>query len=380
MPSTNSYFDAARDYAAGVRVLFAPTGAKTRERGVAGPASPQELGAQAEKLLEVSARVTAEAENRIATETDDAAIAQASTQLLAKALTDLEISSHLLNAADDEDAGIVSTREMGTVRGASSRQSVEELLAIMVEESAPPAKVVSRSGSIVGKEEAQLQLTQSVEGTLYLISTRVAKTGQSAFAGLLGIGVGEVGKAAGYVGMNLATALGQAEKISWLYNLVRDFALRAYDSVIALLGPTLSQIAGQKVMEWINEIKEAKFFGSQIEKYYQTKQTQDSLNQLIAASQAEGVKFLDAGKKVDELGEQFGRQLSIADKLLTGLKYFGGIPATVLPSGPLLMGGVYIALCGYVVFAGADYVDAPKYQLLHRVSGVRQVVETNLAV
>ena len=241
--------------------------------------------------------------------------------------------------------------------------------------------MLTRGGpSDVSKEEAQQQLTQSVEGTLFLISTRVAKTGQSAFAGLLGIGVGEVGKAAGYVGMNLATALGQAEKISWLYNLVRDFALRAYDSVIALLGPTLSQIAGQKVMEWIDEIKEAKFFSGQIEKYYQTKQTQDALTVLIASAQSESGKFLDARQKVDALGEQFGKQLAIIDKLLTGLKYFGGIPASVLPSGPLLMAGVYIALCGYVVFAGADYVDAPQYQLLHRVSGVRQVVETNLVV
>ena len=134
MPSTNSYLDAAREYADGVRVLFAPVGAPTGERGGVGPVSPQDLATQAEKLLEASAKVTVEAENRLATETDDAAKAQASTQLLAKALTDLEISSHLLNAAGDEEAKIVWTRGAGTVRGASSRQSVEELLAIMVED------------------------------------------------------------------------------------------------------------------------------------------------------------------------------------------------------------------------------------------------------
>jgi hypothetical protein len=378
MPSTNSYLDAAREYADGVRVLFAPVGAPTGERGGVGPVSPQDLAAQAEKLLEVSAKVTVEAENRLATETEDAAKAQTSTQLLAKAVTDLEISSHLLNAAGDEEGKIAWTKSSGTARSVSSRQNIEELLGIMVEESAPTPKVTSRGVSSVGKREAQQLLTQSVEGTLFLISTRVGKTGQSAFAGLLGIGVGEVGKAAGYVGMNLATALGQAEKLSWLYKLVRDFAVRAYDSVVALLGPTLSQIAGKKVMEWIDEIKEAKFFSGQVEKYYQIAQTQDALTKLIASSEAEDAKFLDASQKVDQLGEQFGKQLAVIDKLLTGLRYFGGIPAAMLPSGPLLLAGVYIALCGYVVFAGADYVDAPQYQLLHRVSGVREVVETNL--
>jgi len=58
MPSTNSYLDVARDYAQGVRVLFASSGVPTGERGGVGPASADDLAAQAEKVSEVSAKLT----------------------------------------------------------------------------------------------------------------------------------------------------------------------------------------------------------------------------------------------------------------------------------------------------------------------------------
>ncbi len=377
MPSTNSYLDTARDFADGVRVLFAPSGVPTGERGGAGPASPDDLAAQAEKLSEVSARLTREAENKLATEKDPAAVAQASTQLLAKALTDLEISARLLNAAQEEEAKIGWVTGGPTVRSAAVRRDLEELLQIVAEEVPPAASQVARGGTTAPAKEAQLQLSQGIEGTLYLISTRASKNGQSAFAGLLGLGIGEVGKAAGTVGLGLAQALGQAEKVTWLYNLFRDFALRAYDSVVALLGPTLAQLAGKRIMEWIDEVREAKFFGSLLERLYQTKLTKESLDQLITESKAETQRFLDANQSLTQLNDGFGRQMSLIEKLLKGLQYFGSIPAAILPSGPLLVAGVYIVICGYVVFAGADYVDAPS-RVLNRVSGVRQIVETNL--
>src|SRR6266487_299644 len=106
MEASNSYLVAAQAYADGVRVLFAPAGAPTGERGGAGPVSHVDLAAQAEKLSAASAALTAEAEVRLTKDKDPRAQARTSTQLLAKAMTDLEVSAYLLKAAEDEKANI----------------------------------------------------------------------------------------------------------------------------------------------------------------------------------------------------------------------------------------------------------------------------------
>src|SRR5690606_14696217 len=39
----------------------------------------------------------------------------------------------------------------------------------------------------------------------------------------------------------------------------------------------------------------------------------------------------------------------------------------------------YILLTGYVVFAGADYVDAPRFRKLDRIPGPRKIINKNLS-
>jgi hypothetical protein len=45
-----------------------------------------------------------------------------------------------------------------------------------------------------------------------------------------------------------------------------------------------------------------------------------------------------------------------------------------------VVAATYVAICGYVVLNGADYVDADRVKILNRVPGVRQVVVANLVV
>jgi len=102
---------------------------------------------------------------------------------------------------------------------------------------------------------ARTALLHAIEDALALISDRAAKTGQAALSGLTGLGVAEVAWAAGVVGMDIAQALGQAEKVTYLYDLFRDFSINAYKSLLALLGQQLAQTAAQQVLRWIDEIK-----------------------------------------------------------------------------------------------------------------------------
>ena len=379
MENGNSYLAVAEAYSDGVRNLFAPSGAPTGERGESAPASPADLAAQAEKLAPLSSSLTAEAANRLAGGTDPADRAQASTQLLAKALTDLKISAHLLQAAEDE-ANNAWSQDSTKERGISDAGATEEWLQIVLGET-PSTLSTQERGAPEPQDigSARLTLSQTIEDTLALISERTSNTGQAALGGLFGIGLGQVGQAAGLLGQNIAQAFGQADKLSRLYGLFRDFANKAYESVLALLGPALAKIAGQQVLNWLAEVKEAKFFGSLLEKLYQTKKTQEALLEMVKKSEAERQKFVIAIAGVEGLSETCLRQLGLVDKLLKGLRYLGAVPVAVLPYGSLLMATVYVAICAYVVLNGADYVDADHIKWLDRVPGVRQVVEVNLA-
>ncbi|MEP6911226.1 MAG: hypothetical protein ABI923_00645 [bacterium] len=381
MEANASYLAVAQDYAENVRALFATTGAATGERGESGPASPAALAAQAEKLAPLSSSLTAEAEKRLVTGADPDLRAQASTQLLAKALTDLTVSAHLLQAALDEEENVPWTEGRAKERSLTDAGSTEELLQIVVGETASTALSSERSAEPPKDiASARLVLSQTIEDTLALISERTSKTGQSALGGLFGIGLGQVGQAAGLLGQNIAQALGQADKLSRLYSLFRDFAFKAYESVIALLGPSATKIVGQQVMTWLGEVKEAKFFSNLLEKMYQTKQTQDALLPMVKESNADPKKFVTAIDEVEKLSQVYSRQTALVDKLLKGIKYLGAVPVAVLPYGALLMAAIYVSICGYVVLNGADYVDADHIKFLDRVPGVRQVVVANLTI
>jgi len=376
--TTPAYLEAAQDYADGVRVLFAPIATPTAQRGSVRAVQAGELGARAEKLLHASEKLTAEAQSRLTTTEDADEMTEASTQLLAKAVTDLTISAHLLQAAADEDEKVPGTELTADERGLSDSAGVEGLLQIVVgqKRTAGPVRSTSLPRDIAG---ARTELSLAIEDSLTLISERTGTTGKAALSGMLGIGLGQVGQAAGLLGQNIAQVLGQADKLSSLYGLFRDFAFKAYESVIALLGPTVAGIVGQQVVNWISEMKELSFFSNFLERIYGTEETCAALLPLVNESTSDKQQFTDAILELEKLGEIHLRQTTLVDKLLKGLKYLGSVPVAVLPYGSLLMAAVYVAICGYVVLNGADYVDADGVKIFNRVQGVRQIVTARLS-
>jgi hypothetical protein len=375
----STYQAAALAYADGVRVLFAPSGAPTGERGGWGPASPGELADQAERLAPLSAELTQAASARL-TDADPAVRARASTQLLAKALTDLEIGLYLLQAAEDEEHRIAWVGGPGTERSRGGLGATFERLDLLLGEGEAIPAAVERGEQVPRNvRAARVMLSDAIADALDLISERASKTGQAALSGLLGLGGGEVAQVAGAVGMDFAQALGQADKVTRLYDLFRDFALKVYDSLVALLGQQLAQTAAQRVVEWFEEFKEGEQFAKLLERLYETDQTHRDLSRLVAESRANLESFTAAIQRVDGLDAAFGQQADLAEKLLRGLKVLALVPAAALPQGRLLMAAAYVVLGAYVVLAGGDYVDARRLERLGRVLGVRQVVEGQLA-
>jgi hypothetical protein len=226
---------------------------------------------------------------------------------------------------------------------------------------------------------ARMQLSHTVTDALTLILDRASKTTQKALGGVLGLGVAELAQAAGLVGIDIARELGQAEIVTRLYSLFREFVINSYNSILSLLGQQVAQAVSEQVLEWVNEIRYGRLFSELLEMLYQTKQTSEQLDQVVNDSSVNLEKFITAIEGVDGLNDRFGQQVDLIDKLLKGVRFLGAVSIAILPLSRLLVAAVYILLGGYVVLSGADYVDAQKLTLVARVPGVREIVESNLA-
>jgi hypothetical protein len=378
MNANPAYEDLAAAYVEGVRGLLrppvAPPGALER-----GEAAPRPTVDQAESLAAISAQLTAAAAQRLEDEAEERRT-QAALGLLAKATTDLEISAALLLAAEDEEAGAPPSVFGAPERGAGPGRDLEERLALILgqESAMPPA--VDRSAPTLPADPAKARqaLAMAAGDTLDLIRQRSAKTGQAAMAGLLAIGAMELATAAGVVGLNIGTALGQAEKVTRLYTMFQEFAINAYDSILALLGPGIAKVAATKVVEWVNDVLQGEQFAALLEKLYETAPAREDLSQRLQDSQAGSDQVATAQTGLDALEARHKKQCDLADKVVQGLGFLAAAPAAILPQGQVLRAAAYIVLAGYIVLSGADYVDAPRLKQIDRVAGVRKVVEAIL--
>lgn len=380
MTTTDPYLVVAQRYADGVRVLFAPSAVATGERGGHGSTSPQDLAEQAQNLSPVSKALTQAIAAQLTDARDLKVRTQASVRLLAKARTDLEISAYLYQAAVDEEEGISLPGSNGAERSLADLGTIEENLRVLLGEVEVSSKIVER-----GETEptdipiARVELSNTIEDTLAVILERASQAGESALGRLMGLGASELAQAVGFVGMDIAELLGQAERVTRIYNAFRDFLNRAHESVMELLGRQLAQTAAEQVLEWVNELKEGTSLDTILEKFYETQRTFQDLQKLVEMSQVQLEQFITAIQDVSVLDSAYRKQISWAEKLLQGLRWFGTLSTAVLPQGQLVLAALYITLGSYVILVGADYVDSPNLTLLDCVPGVRRVVENNLS-
>ena len=146
--------------------------------------------------------------------------------------------------------------------------------------------------------------------------------------------------------MSVAELLGQAERVSRLYDLFRGFVGKVYDALAALIGESLMKTVGQKVLEWLSELKEGAYLSQILETLYQTKLTEKELKTCVDESRASLEKFTFAIQSVDGLKDGYGKQVKLAEKLLKGLNLIGGLSEAILPQGKLIFAAAHIALGG----------------------------------
>ena len=373
------YRELAHTYVEGVRELLAPSPEVT-VRGVPPPApSPDEVAEMAARLAPVSAELTEVARERLDAADPQDRIA-AENALLAKALTDLQVCVHLLHLAmaeeGDEEAfarGDVSGEESLDLADLEARCEI-----IIGAETTGPVRV---RGADLPQDvfQARAQLNQSVAQTLEAITQRTGDLSQSTFAGLLALGGAELARAVQLIGLDVAEMLGQADKITRLYEAFREFVLRTYETLLALLGQQVLHGIAQQVITWLNQVQRGPQIYEWLAKLYETPTIRREVTGLVAQSQAELPRYLDALQEVQTLDESHRQRAELIEKLVRGLKFFSSVPAVALPQGRLFMAATYVILTAYIVLTGADYLDAERLRFLDRVPGVPQVVKTHLA-
>lgn len=392
MAEVRAYADSVQAYAEGVRAFFAPglmpemVAGRERFGAGAGAVSVAELAQRAEALAPLSVKLTDSTAARLDAEEVGASM-QASVSLLAKALTDLEVSRALLHAAEEEPVlaapgsrSLEAERSAPLVRPAHLEQTLQLLLgdtsvgetlagALEAERGATRPKTVAA---------ARTQLAGDAETALLLIRDRAASAGWEALGGIAGMGLGPLTQAAGLVGMEVAELLGQAAQMTRLVELVRGFLGEAVRSLQALLGPAVLQAVGGQAVDWLKEAATEKRFSHLLERLYATGPAAKALATLIKESPADLECFIGALQGVEALELAYRRQVELVGKLLKVLKTLRAPLATALPQGTLVFVAIYLLIGGYVVLAGGDYVDAERLKRIDRVPGVRKVVEMKL--
>ena len=297
----------------------------------------------------------------------------ASAQLLAKALVETNVAAYLVEVARTPDGSKPPSRAARTL------VEVEPYLAILatgqMETSTRRATVDAQAFADLG---AARQLAKNaVADACSLVSSRAAKSGQAALSGLAGLGFGTLARAVDVVGSGLSFKIGD-ESAGTLYGRARDSLVSAYASIRALLGDTAANAAAAQMKTWVDGLASGSLFATVVEAWYRTAEARARLGARIDASAPSAARWASAVNGLGGLSRQFAGQADLADKLLKGLKIVGLLPPAALPEGALLLGAAYVALGGYIVFAGADAVDAPVG--LQRVPGIRRIVEQALAI
>jgi hypothetical protein len=378
----------AQQYADRVLGLMMPMSAQVsrvsqRGGGVA-VMSPSAVAAQARQMLPMSAQlIQAGAEKLTAAHPQERIEVQ--LQLLAKALTDLAISQQLLDCADDEKLGI-----MPQVAGASRSASMFDVntnLRVLVNgmpgRPRHSALRVDRSPELANEiattvQAARFALGESIAAALDSVLMQTAAQGQAAFRGLLSIGVYQLGKATAIVGADIAKVLGYGAEISELYKLVNEYVGKAYETIVTLLGRELSGLAVERAMDFFEALKDGALLGDLLEKLFETQRTRADLRKLIDESDGEAQSYNRITDELNTLIEHFRSIMDFVEKVLTGLKFVGMIPAAAMPQAQLVMSATHAAMFAFIVLTGADFADSPRVKMLNRVPGVRDLVATSL--
>ena len=368
----NDYRTAAASYAAGMRTLFAPSQESTRS--AIRVASQDELSDRADTLVAQSATLIEQTTTYL--QADDMATRLGAEQsLLAQAAASLRAADGLLALADEGDSE--ATRSAGAPRQPTG---FDDLLAMIdgsldeIGAQVEPQPEMTRGGASTTPGE----LIETTSETMEQVVATVGTFTRGTVASLVGLDPALLKQAAGMLGSELAAAVTKlGENVSRLVSKAVAFIVQAYDSLLAALGQDAASALRQQAAQWVEDLQQGEALTELAGALYQTDDTKARVARLVEDSGAPGPVLGKTQADVEALSPGFESRIKLAGQIRAGLGLLKFIPAA---KGPLELatGVLYLALLGYVIVAGADYVDAPRLARIGRVPGVLETVQAGL--
>jgi hypothetical protein len=373
--ATRDHASVVSDYRAALRQLYAPAPGRP-DRSEAEIARSPDLDQRATEYEQRSEelRQTFAAERASA---DPEQRELAAIQLLAGAAADLHVAADVA-AAEPGDANAPRDRGAGGVPA--------EILDVL---SVPPSAGLRAlpearrdRGDRPADPRAAREGLKKVAGEAIDDILRDAATAtRVAFVGVTEIPAPPLKEAAGLLFHDLMVKL--SEGLSFVVRKAVGLVLRAVEKILTALGPGAWDGVRDKVVGWIDKLKEDKQVENLLTPLYQVAKIRAEVDDLIvgAAPGAAAAVFNDTAARLEGLAGRFQTQRKAIEWVTRGLGWVRPWVVGLQPWGPPALAAAYVSLIGYAVVAGGDYLDW--YRLgdgtfLDVVSGVRTVVRDRL--
>jgi hypothetical protein len=340
----------------------------------AAPAATPELFKRAEVVEQLSSQLgQVFAEERRSPDAERSELA--AVQLLASAAADLKVAHELYLATE-------ARGEEPERTGAGVPEELLELMAVSPAAGLAGLRAVERAarGPSPNLQAAQVGLRSAVDEALTDIQKAAAAAVQVNVAGITKLSLPAVSAAANLVLHDALVKLGDA--LSSLLRKAFDLIRLAIDKILAALGKDVQDELRKKAGEWVEELRKGGPIESFLGALYEVNKIKDETERRIDAAASITIAAFDvAREKVAGLSDRFEAQKKAIQWVARGLSWVGPWVMTLTPYGPLCLVGAYVAISGYAIYAGGDYVDwygTGQGNVFDLVTGVRGVVAREL--
>jgi hypothetical protein len=292
----------------------------------------------------------------------------AGLKLLATAATDLAMANDLLEAVEQQE---------GIERSGSYVLSDPEVTAVIempLEGAVMQTLVVERAALPIDPAQARAALKEIVDQVVTEIPSDAADVTSRVVTGAVDFGLGPAKDLFSGAVDEIVAKLPDA--VGWTLHTAARLIAEAIRKVWSAFGKKAQDEVQNRAQNWLKEVwNDGRLVSGLLQKLYQTPNIQTELYGQIkgASDQAD---FNGANRKCEELVSRYGKIKSI---LIWVLRAIGALKAPLLaapPWGPVAAYTVYVAVLGYIVCSGGDYLDADWFQSawLDHVAGVRTIV------
>ncbi len=292
---------------------------------------------------------------------------RAEVRMLAAAAADLAIAERLIAPKDSAATAVT--------RGASL-SSYERLIQQALTE---PERLLAPAPLPGYRGQGQLELQASTYRCLHAIQAGAIDASLDTITNLLAMDYAVIKEAAEAVGLDIGKWL--KEQSGQVAQAAIHYVLRANEKIRLLLGPGSEDMVRRGISDLLASISGEAFISQVVVKFLHIDTVINEGKEWIAAYQGDEAVLLETAKEIAALQGSFEGRMKIADVVVKGLAIVKALGvAASHPVAPLLLGGAYVGLEGYILYSAHDHIDSDKYAFFDRVRGVRGTLIAHLQI